>query len=194
MPLFETDAGSLLFIHVPKTGGTSIQKCLGSFHRHSRWTNDPLPGEPCTPQHYSSELLTERHREDDLIYSFMMVRHPVDRLVSEYNWQMRKRLIPTPFAWWLRMVLKKLGRDRYCFDNHIRPQSEFACFNAEVYRYEDGFESIIERLSGITGLDYGSRLQHYKRSVRAPVQVEQAERSLIEDTYDVDYERFGYDR
>ena len=193
MPVFQTDAGQVLFIHVPKTGGTSIQKCLKHFHPHSPWTNSPFPGEPCTPQHYDSTLLERHFGGMDLAWSFMVVRHPAERLISEYCWQMRNRLVPPSFGRWLRNALSKLEEDRYSFDNHLRPQHEFHCLGAEVFRFEDGLDAVLDRMSSLTGLDYAPRLEHRKKRRPRQVSISKAEQALIEGTYRQDYEKFGYD-
>jgi len=99
MPVFQVDAGQILFIHRPKTGGTSIQKCLKHFHSHSPWTNQPLPGEPCTLQHYDRPLLESHFGDVDLVFSFMVICRSAERLESEYCWQMRNRIVPPPFGW-----------------------------------------------------------------------------------------------
>ena len=193
MPVFQTDAGQVLFIHVPKTGGTSIQICLGHFHSHSPWTNAPLSGEPCTPQHYDRAFLERHFGGISLAWSFMVVRHPAERLLSEYCWQMRNRIVPPPFGWWLRDGLSRMEVDRYCFDNHLRPQHEFHCLDAEVFRYEDGLDMVIRRMTSLTGIDYAPRLEHRKKRRPRLVRIGNAERRLIEDTYRQDYEQFGYD-
>lgn len=193
MPIFETDAGQILFIHVPKTGGSSLHKCLSHFHSHSPWTTNPLPGEPCTPQHYDRALLERHFGGTDFVWSFMVVRHPAERLVSEYCWQMRNRMVPVPFGWWVRDVLSKLAADRYCFDNHLRPQHEFRCLGAEVLRFEDGLDAVVKRMSKITGIDYAPHLEHRNKRRPRLVQIGKSERTLIEDAYRKDYEQFCYD-
>jgi hypothetical protein len=194
MPVFQTDVGQILFIHVPKTGGSSLYECLSQFHQHSPWTNSPLPGEPCTPQHYHRALLEHQFGSSDLTWSFMVVRHPADRLVSEYCWQMRNRMVAVPFGWWLRDVLSRMAADRYCFDNHLRPQHEFHCLGADVFRFEDGLDMAIKRMSRLTGIDYTPHLKHRKKRRPRLVRIGKSERALIEDTYRQDYDQFGYDR
>ena len=73
-----------VFIHVPKTGGQSISKMLG------------IP--KGTPHNYYWEGLTHlrlsaiRDRENiEGYYTFMFVRNPYDKILSEYNWRMKNR-------------------------------------------------------------------------------------------------------
>jgi hypothetical protein len=106
---------------------------------------------------------------------------------------MRNRMVPTPFGWWLRDVLSKMAVDRYCFDNHLRPQYEFHCLGAEVFRFEDGLDVVIKQITRLTGIDYAQRLEHRKRRRSRLVRIGKSERALIEDTYRQDFEQFCYD-
>lgn len=74
----------LKFIHITKTGGTAIEDWAkahglhwGRFHSEYR-----APGRPGSPWHHPFPLLPSslRHRYD----WFMVVRDPVERIVSEY--------------------------------------------------------------------------------------------------------------
>ena len=152
-----------------------------------------MPGEPCTPQHYDRALLESHLGDVDLAFSFMIVRHPVERLVSEYCWQMRRRLVPPPFGWWLRNALARLETDRYCFDNHLRPQHEFCYPGAEVFRFEDGLGAVLTRITTLTGLEYAARLEHRKKRRHRLVRICKSELGMIEMAYQQDYEQFGYD-
>ena len=83
--------------------------------------------------------------------------------------------------------------DRYCFDNHLRPQHEFHCLGAQVFRFEVGLDAVINRIAGLSGLDYAARLEHRKKRRPVLVRIGKSERALIEVTYQQGYEQFGYD-
>lgn len=63
----------ILFVHVPKTGGTSIQK----------WLIDNTDSRPIKGKHWSFENLQKRHNLE-VDYSFGVVRNPWDYVVSWY--------------------------------------------------------------------------------------------------------------
>jgi hypothetical protein len=82
----------IVFIHVPKTGGTSIEQLLGLDRPECLWSPSPLDGlQPVnrTPQHYTwGELLP--HLPPGLAaraFKFAFVRNPWDRFLSEYMWR-----------------------------------------------------------------------------------------------------------
>ena len=82
MPILETPRGKVLFIHVPKTGGSTISHELGRHHEVQMYAADAWPGYPVTPQHLHSEPLTELFQSGEFVYTFVVVRHPVDRICS----------------------------------------------------------------------------------------------------------------
>lgn len=193
MPIFETPKGIVLFIHIPKTGGSTISRELARHHQMSMNTNSFWPGYDCTPQHLHAGPLTGLFEPAALAYVFTVVRNPVDRIRSEYNWNQRKRSIKMPFWLWLRKKLFQARSSPYLDDNHFRAQEEFLCLNTEVFRLEDGLDKVFQRLSEVTGADY-SETPEARKVADAPLQtVSKADRNLIGKFYANDFRRFGYD-
>ncbi len=193
MTTFETAKGKVLFIHVPKTGGSTITSELKHHHPIEMSANTPRPGYHCTPQHLHGAPLIEMFQSEALAYVFMVVRHPVDRICSEYNWNQRKRSIKVPFPLWLRMKLYQARKSPYHDDNHFRPQHEFVCLNTEVFRLEDGLDKVFRRLSEVTGARYSHNPEVRNEAGRFPPSVSKADRNLIEKFYANDFNQFGYD-
>lgn len=120
----------LCFIHIPKTGGSSIESALGMKRRECFWDPADLSRHGVTPQHWTLARL-RRHAPDLRRFTiFTMVRNPFDRLVSEYH-HLRKISHPPPFhcidfdsfvALALRMPQR---RRRPLFDAHLEPQHRF---------------------------------------------------------------------
>jgi len=113
MPIFETPRGRVLFIHVPKTGGSTIEFELAQHHQISMISNSVWPGYQSIPQHLHSGPLTELFRSDEFVYAFLVVRNPVDRIYSEYNWNQRNRSIKVPFWIWLRVKFRQVRNSPY---------------------------------------------------------------------------------
>ena len=125
----------------------------------------------------------------------MIVRHPVDRIVSEFKFQSRK---PSRFyrrfffSRWLRHNLRLAAKDPYRRDNHFRPQSEFEAFGPEIFRLEEGLAPCFHELATITGLEPPARDIHLLRSRRVEIEIGRDELELIRDFYCTDFERYGY--
>ena len=192
MPIFETEAGKILFIHVPKTGGTTIANELQKHHACSYLSKGPEPGCPCSPQHYDAELLTKLFQEEDFRYVFMVTRHPVERMVSQFKWEKKFRPDTSPFSHWLDDSLRKARADPYYRDNHFRPQFEFECLGAEIFRLEEGLSNLFARLGTVTGTAYAEELCRDNAAPGEVVQIGPHDRALINDTYAQDLERYGY--
>src|SRR5689334_15820095 len=82
----------VVFIHVPKTGGTSIERLLGLERPECLWSPSPMAGlAPAdrTPQHFTWRELRP-HLPPGLAasgFKFAFVRNPWDRFLSEYAWR-----------------------------------------------------------------------------------------------------------
>ena len=85
MPLFTYNNQKVFFIHIPKCGGSSVEKSLESATGDiSLFTPDPGVL-PCTPQHLDRKYLLSLFppKYTSPVF-FTIVRHPVLRLVSEF--------------------------------------------------------------------------------------------------------------
>lgn len=193
MPIFSVDGKRVLFIHVPKTGGMALARHLSPY-MVERFDTQP-PGLPVRllPRHFHAAPLEAMLDAGMFDWVFMVVRHPADRLVSEYRYQKRKPWKPRlSFGPWLRHALWRRRLDPYYRDNHFRPQTEFECFGAEVFRYEDGLERVVAALNQRIGTDLPVAIVRENVSRSAKVEVGDRERALIEQAYAEDYRRYGY--
>ena len=90
MPIFKKGKQDLLFIHVPKTGGTSIEKLFHLSGWRTAYLDLNLKGKSfnhlriCSPQHMHAEMLQQQLLIHKFSGIFMTVRHPYDRFRSEY--------------------------------------------------------------------------------------------------------------
>jgi hypothetical protein len=141
----------LIFIHIPKTGGSSIEDMLWPEPRAESdlWKGIVTPGhnkyQSGGLQHLTAQLIRHDVGEDMFAacYRFALVRDPVDRLVSQFNYLNHGRLAHR---------LLGLGPER-CFDDYLdaisvkehvqwKPQVDFLLDDdgtqlAEIYKLED---------------------------------------------------------
>lgn len=164
MPVLFKAGIAALFVHVPKTGGTSIER----FFVQNGWSldwRDGVAGEgtlnsylKCSPQHVEARRLADLFRLEKFDLVFSTVREPIARFRSEYCMRNAAdlRTDPDSVEAWGESALAAYAADRFVFDNHLRPQHEFIVPGASVYRLEAGLQCMVEDLNarfdlGLTG-------------------------------------------
>lgn len=196
MPIVEAKGRQVLFLHVPKTGGSSIEKHLESIGR--MWLiggSHRSQGLPCSPQHLHAAAIRQFFPELAPDWAFMVVRHPVERLISQYKYQTRKAQWlrkSWSFSVWLRYVLARRKFSPYYRDNHFRPQVEFEGFAAEVFHFEDGLDRCIVSVDNRLGIASEQELVWEKRSAGGKVEVCATDLDVIREVYQSDFKRYGY--
>lgn len=211
MPLCNKNGQTLLFVHIPKTGGTSVNHFLEANAVFSLRFKGIPPGLKCPPQHLEAESLRAILPINSIDGVFSIVRHPENRLVSEFlsryrrsNYRFYIESIPfdsvresTRNAYFSKWVLKSFSRyrsDPYYLSNHIRPQSHFMVSDMHrIFRLEDGFNHAIEFICQTLLLpDDQNPAERLNSSPSHAIVVPYLIRRKLEEFYAEDYERFGY--
>ncbi|GAB6936568.1 sulfotransferase family 2 domain-containing protein [Isoptericola variabilis] len=210
MPVLRKDKRGVLFVHVPKTGGSSIENhfvdagwsmsyhssstAVGSLN-HYRW---------CTSQHMHGDPLRATFRLHRFEAVFMIVRDPIARFRSEYAWRHGIEgdgavdLSAGAVEAWAERRFAKYESNPYLLGNHIRPQAEFLVEGAEVMRFEDGLDAAVARLNDRYGLDLPPHVGRERTSEGAAgvsskdVEISPALHERLVEFYARDFEEFGY--
>jgi hypothetical protein len=204
MPAYRIGNKNVLFIHVPKTGGTSIEAFLEAhaqpaLHNNGRKLLKAYGSTTLEPalamQHFHADLLESMFPAGFFDYAFMVVRHPLQRLISEYGHSRNLRRVDSrlPFNIWAELALTTARLAPGVSNNHFRPQAEFRCFGAEVFKFEDGIGSIVDALASRLGLPELSGAPHEKRSSMKSPGVSARVCNRVAAAYDADFRTFGYE-
>ena len=144
MPIFTNSHKKVLFIHIPKAAGSTIErtfKDLGwqeEFSVRGRGAKE-LEYYKAVPQHIHAEIISMLFNTSLFDARIAIVRNPYDRMKSEYYWQVAQGLTKLPVNSWFDNITNEYGKNTYLCDNHIRPQYEFInnLENVSVFKLEE---------------------------------------------------------
>ncbi|WP_460465946.1 sulfotransferase family 2 domain-containing protein [Arthrobacter pigmenti] len=207
MPILRKDGRNILFIHVPKTGGTTIEKVFQNSGYRALYLDSKVGRgsvnslRRCSPQHLHAELLRQTFRIQNFDFLFLISRDPIARFKSEYIWRNRKKAFSVDersVENWGMKSFQDYTADPYIFDNHLRPQIDFHIPGTFIYKLEDGLENIVNELNDRfdCGLeteipkiyDSKARTGYSSKDVALSTRMEQG----IRETYREDFRLFGY--
>lgn len=191
----------IIFIHVPKTAGTTIEASLGLFNSDNLYDmKGKLPGNLTTRQHlYGSEIVKSINVDATDYYKFSVVRNPFDRLVSAFYFihNQRNMYIPTAikhmsFEDFIRYSFNMDAIERkYIFDGHLELQSKYIDIeNVEVFKFEN-----ISNCFDTLNVKFGPLVfEHYLKTNHRQWQEYYTSElmQLVYNFYKEDFERFDY--
>lgn len=198
-----SDEKKILFLHLPKTGGTSIEKMLLSIPtfyalRDNIWDDGRLWG--------SMKKFDKTLEQKIKTYRvFCSVRHPVDRFISAYNDFFYTRIDKTyksvnknrkiPIVRALRDL--KYVREKYRMFywhgliplvDHLPPLK----YLDYVIKFEN-FERELKDVFITLKLPIPKRIPHANKSKHVLTKLSNYDRQLVRKLFERDYEEFGYD-
>jgi len=210
MPVFMKDGKNILFIHIPKAAGSSMESIFRKsgyfmgYHDHGhKMPNSMNHLRRCSPQHMHAEMLEGHFVIDRFDLIFTVVRNPYDRIRSEYVMRYgyltnRESLIS--FSNWITNTFEKYRQNPYIYDNHIRPQSEFITRKCHIYHLEDGLDSIFQNLN--QNFDLNLNLERVEKRLDSSnssfgssnnIKIDFTTKNSIKSFYIDDFYKFGYD-
>ncbi len=204
MPIFVKDGVSVLFIHIPKTGGSSVELAMAesgwemSMRSSPRLDVSGFRFHRVSPQHYHADLLRSTIRLGLIDVRFTVVRHPIQRFRSEYA--MRRARKGTGAAAeveeWAAGRFAAYARNPSVLDNHLRPQHEFLLDDTLVYKLEDGLENAVADL-GRHGVQITAPVRPARDQARvvlptSSVEISPALEARLREFYAEEFARFGY--
>ena len=125
---------NILYIHIPKTGGTTIESEIKKKYKqtlYSRKTNNilPFPFNRISLQHQFFRIIKFYKNILNVNFNnlkvFTIVRNPYDRIISDLFWFKLIKKSSTPEEVYKVIKYKYLNNNN--LDNHNRPQWKFIC-------------------------------------------------------------------
>lgn len=153
---------NLLFIHIPKTGGSSIERKFGldNFQHNSdicySWTEEKIGDIVFAPQHYTPPMVAERYNNEyNNCKKFTIVRNPYTKIISEYFYRETVYDLSNLESFIDRIPLK--------WSDHTIPQKHY--FENIDYDYVLRFENLNEEFSEMANdFSFSGDLPHHNPS------------------------------
>lgn len=191
MPLSKKD--KICFVHIPKTGGTSVEKHLGIMNKESLWENTVYQEDIRTsPQHYSLSRIEQEVGNINDYFIFSIIRHPYERLISDFIWRHKRGKRKDSFVFnekefvkWCRGIDFKVDHDmpqNYFLDQHcpliLRTETLTEDYNKYVYPIFP---------------EYGELDKHFNSSAeKKQINITKSTKSIIYNLYKEDFDRFNF--
>ncbi|RLA47156.1 MAG: hypothetical protein DRR42_17805 [Gammaproteobacteria bacterium] len=189
------DDKQVIFLHVPKTGGTTIKRLFGISQ-----LDDPDPAIRPSLQHLTCELLRQKIGDEKYVqyYKFAFVRNPWARIVSDYFWrqQLPKKRPILPFQEFVANAKKVVLEGRYYeqeFGDHFIPQLSYTVDIDDVFRFdkfEQGIQAVAAKLDVNIDPITPKETKPYDRYWEY---YDDKTRSVIHDIYSGEIEQFGFE-
>jgi len=178
MPIFQAGGKLHCYAHVPKCGGTSVERYLflrfkrGSLHEskrnmvetNKRWTET-------SPKNETMDAFSALFRREWLGKVLAIIRDLVKWLVCESNFQsVILRSIPVGMSMeeWFEDSVKEAAVDPFYLDKHLQAHTDPFPADATIFRLEDSLDRAIPYLDVLAGDTAGNVSSERKQStVRA---------------------------
>ena len=199
MPYIEHDGKRILFVHIPKTGGTSIESWMNSISPLRLYNPIPPRGLRLTPQHLRMADIDAMFGANYFDFVFTIIRDPYKRIESEFKMRTDRSVDVIAqkglFKPWLDDVLNIAESDPFFLDGHLIPQWEYLTESCTIYRFEDGIGSIIKDVAEKTGFPLPDETPHHQDSSDFKIEINWETNSIIavNQKYQADFENLGYE-
>jgi hypothetical protein len=189
------------FIHIPRTGGSSIENALSLFNKENLWENGFRFNEDgCryAPQHITHRMMDKYYPITKEWFSFTLVRNPYEKIVSEYFYihrHFKGRAIThfneNNFYEWLKNDVTKFDID------HKLPQNKFIDKPVDVIIKLENIDIEWDKINNKLNTNY--IIEHKNKSHKNDntkyvlKQISKKTQNLIFEIYENDFIKLNYD-
>lgn len=202
MPVFRSI--NVLLIHIPKTGGSSIEDYfMGNFQKRCTISNllvrsDHLVIDGHSPQHSTyQELYNDREFLDldfDKLTIIASVRNPYHRIISDmFFYHLLNRDDDSDITY---LKMKEFLDSPKSYDNHKKNQIDFLLYNGSIPQSIKILrtETLTEDMKSIGYSDFDVEVNvTHKKSVDYMTYFNRSSLDLINERYHEDFVQFGYE-
>lgn len=205
MPYYKNNNMNILFIHIPKTGGSNIEenlKKLCSETLFSEWKNDllPSPYDKIALQHQTYMTLYKYKDKLNIDFEnikiFSVVRNPYDRIISDLFWfKFINNNTPSEKVY---DIIKNNYLYRDNLDNHNIPQYKYVTNekdeliqNIQIFKTEKLNDSNGE-INKYLNININLKCEDVNKDYSKYLNKDSIK--LINEFYSKDFELLGYDK
>jgi hypothetical protein len=229
VPIFKRNDKIGFYAHIPKTGGSSVTKFLKEFGcfvfldgqnisqiknfsgivKYNNFLKSIHRGSPCTPQHIHNYFYNHVMDMSKVDFTFSVVRHPEERIISEFYWSnctfttdskdasgltkydKSKWVKTNDFSLWLKNSYECYHKDNYVWDNHLRKQSDFIWHDMKLFKFED-INEVPNYINEKMGAPYSEIKMPYTNKSRnkTEINIEKEDKKILEEWYKDDYDLY----
>lgn len=194
----------LIFVHIPKTGGTSIEKAMGINTDNNNLNNGYGIKNDKARQHYIwsdyiDELGIDKYTEYE---KFSLIRNPYSKFMSEYFWSeipkvgFKSGQTLDEFIISSEQIVNNNEFNKSVYHDHIMPQYMFVYDNNDklmidiVFKFEHMImvEEYLKQKLLINCLPHVNK----NDKVKKPLQLTPEQKEKIYKIYEKDFKLFGY--
>lgn len=200
----------IIFIHIPKAGGSSVEKAFGLYGANNRGDNAPDPDilygleNGRALQHLTALEIKNRISQEvwEEYFKFSLTRNPFDKLVSEYFWRLKKlkknRLPDISFSEFIDQFLWPAinNSTNDVLADHFKPQTEFVFdqdrllvdFVGKLENFSEDFKIVCQKIGIKIKPPHLNKTKHqdYQKYY------DQSTKEMVSRIYQKDLNNFNY--
>lgn len=211
MPIFRSESKLYFFSHIPKCGGSSVEKyCIDlglkiafrdivffKKHRELNWNIT-------SPQHIDGWSASHLFGADFFDMYFAITRHPIKRLESAFKHQRfyaRSVVMGDSLSEFVKETLKDNALTIGFCDNHFLPQTKFIIphCNYKIFKLESGLHRVKKYLDDtLFGEKQNANISHSNKGVskeyidKLDLSLDDEAKDIVLKIYQKDFKKFNY--